>query len=94
MLRQSVPRAVMRCSRHAPFERTFRYSGLRPIESLKAAIDAVDPDIVVPSCDRSVEHLHELYELEKSRGAAGSKISCAHRAFAGIARELSDRVVP
>ena len=55
-------------------KRTFRYSGIRPIESLKAAIEAVDPDIVVPSCDRSVEHLHELYEQEKSRGAAGDKI--------------------
>ena len=55
-------------------KRTFRYSGLRPIESLKAAIEAVDPDVVVPSCDRSVEHLHELYLREKSRGAAGSRI--------------------
>lgn len=56
-------------------KRTFRYSGLRPIESLKGAIDAVDPDIVVPSCDRSVEHLHELYEQEKSQGAAGNKVA-------------------
>ncbi len=55
-------------------KRTFRYNGIRPVESLKAAIDAVDPDIVVPSCDRSVEHLHELYEQEKSRGPAGSKV--------------------
>ncbi len=55
-------------------KQNFRYSGLRPIESLKAAIEAMDPDVVVPSCDRSVEHLHELYDQEKSRGAAGSRI--------------------
>jgi hypothetical protein len=55
-------------------KRTFRYSGLRPLRSLKAAIEAMDPDIVVPSCDRSVEHLHELYDQEKSQGAAGNKI--------------------
>jgi ATP-grasp domain len=41
--------------------RTFRYSAFHPLEALKKAIDAVDPDIVVPSCDRSVEHLHQLY---------------------------------
>jgi hypothetical protein len=52
---------------------TFRYSALRPIESLEAAIRVVNPDIVVPSCDRSVEHLHELYTRSKNQGTAGSK---------------------
>jgi hypothetical protein len=46
--------------------RIFRYSALRPLESLKGAIEAVAPDIVVPSCDRSVSHLHELYTQAKS----------------------------
>ncbi|MFZ0743844.1 MAG: ATP-grasp domain-containing protein [Terracidiphilus sp.] len=55
-------------------KRTFRYSAFRPVESLEAAIEAVDPDIIVPSCDRSVEHLHELYALAKSRGAAGDRM--------------------
>jgi formate-dependent phosphoribosylglycinamide formyltransferase (GAR transformylase) len=54
--------------------RTFSYSAFRPIESLSAAIEAVDPDIIVPSCDRSVEHLHELYIRARARGAAGSKV--------------------
>src|ERR1700753_164167 len=40
--------------------RVFRYSALRPLDSLRAAIEAFDPDIIVPSCDRSVAHLHEL----------------------------------
>jgi hypothetical protein len=56
-------------------QRTFRYSGLHPLESLTAAIEAVDPDIVLPSCDRGVEHLHELYARAQSRGTAGSKLA-------------------
>jgi hypothetical protein len=39
------------------------------------AIEAFDPDIVVPSCDRSVEHLHTLHALSKSQGAPGEKIA-------------------
>lgn len=54
--------------------RTFRYSGSRPLESLRAAIESVDPDVIIPSCERSVEHLHELYLLEKERGGSGNKI--------------------
>lgn len=56
-------------------QRIFRYSGLSPLESLTNAIETIDPDIVVPACDRSVGHLHELYAQAKSRGEAGSKIA-------------------
>ena len=55
--------------------RVFRYNALRPLESLTAAIEAADPDIVIPSCDRSAEHLHELYVKAKSRGEAGRKVA-------------------
>jgi biotin carboxylase len=54
-------------------QRTFRYSAFRPLDSLEAAIKAVNPDIVVPACDRSVGHLHELYARSKTQGSAGSK---------------------
>src|ERR1700683_3449421 len=50
-------------------QRIFRYKGPCPLGSLAAAIEAVDPDIIVPCCDRSVEHLHELYAEARSRGA-------------------------
>jgi len=50
---------------------TFRYRALHPIESLSSAIEAVDPAIVIPSCDRSVRHLHELHARAKSQGDAG-----------------------
>ncbi len=55
-------------------KRTFRYSSLRPMESLKAAIESAEPDIIVPCCDRSVEHLHELYAWAKSRGSTEAKL--------------------
>jgi hypothetical protein len=53
-------------------QRTFRYSGIRPLQSLAAAIEAVTPDLVIPASDRGVEHLHELYARAISRGEAGS----------------------
>jgi biotin carboxylase len=56
-------------------QRIFRYSALRPLESLRAAIEAVDPDIIVPACDRSVTHLHELYALAQSRGDEMAKLA-------------------
>lgn len=56
-------------------QRTFPYSGLYPLASLTAAIEAVDPDIIVPSCDRGVGHLHELYARVQARGGPQSKIA-------------------
>jgi hypothetical protein len=55
--------------------RIFHYNGLAPIESLRKAIEVFDPELVVPSCDRSVQHLHELHGISKSRGSAGRKIA-------------------
>jgi len=56
-------------------KRTFSYSGFRPLESLTAAIEAVDPDVLIPSCDRGVGHFHELYQHAKACGAAGSRMA-------------------
>ena len=53
----------------------FRYSGLRPLSSLESAIRAVNPDLVIPTCDRGVEHLHELYLEAKSRGPESQAIA-------------------
>jgi len=55
--------------------RTFHYSGLRPLESLSAAIDEVEPDLIVPSCDRGTGHLHELYAKAQKNEAAESKVA-------------------
>jgi hypothetical protein len=55
--------------------RTFPYSGLRPLDSLVAAIEATDPQIIIPCDDRGVEHLHELYARARSLGISGSKMA-------------------
>ncbi len=53
---------------------TFPYSGIRPIESLIAAIEATQPQLVVACDDRSVEHLHELYARASSMGPRGQSL--------------------
>jgi formate-dependent phosphoribosylglycinamide formyltransferase (GAR transformylase) len=53
----------------------FRYNGLRPLQSLETAIESVHPDLVIPTCDRGVEHLRELYDRAQSRGAKGEAIA-------------------
>lgn len=40
----------------------FHYDGTQPIESLQAAIESFRPEIIIPCCDRSVQHLHALHE--------------------------------
>lgn len=55
--------------------RVFRYSGHSPLKSLRRAIEAFDPDIVIPACDRSVLHLHELHALSQLKGRAGEKLA-------------------
>jgi hypothetical protein len=55
-------------------ERTFRYSSLFPVDSLLKAIEAANPDLVIPCDDRATQHLHELYECARSIGASGAKV--------------------
>jgi hypothetical protein len=55
-------------------QRVFRYRASHPLSSLKNAIEAIDPDIILPLCDRSVEHLHKLHRRLTIDGAV-SKIS-------------------
>ena len=55
--------------------RIFQYNGLRPLASLKTAIDDFDPDVIVPACDRGVQHLHELHTLSQRQEKADRKMS-------------------
>ncbi len=56
--------------------RTHAYRGLAPIESFAAAIAAASPNLIVPSDDVAVGHLHKLYDRERRRGEAGTA-TCA-----------------
>lgn len=53
----------------------FRYSGLDPLNSLRSAIESCQPDLVIPTCDRGVEHLHELHAKLSSDGPKGRVVS-------------------
>ncbi len=52
-------------------QRTFPYSSLYPAESLTAAIEATEPQIIIPCDDRGVQHLHELHEHARTLGQEG-----------------------
>jgi hypothetical protein len=54
---------------------TLAYSGREPLSSLRRAIESVNPDVILPLCDRSVRHLHELHAIESSLHKEGSKLS-------------------
>ena len=49
----------------------FKYSGFQPLGSLRKAIEAFTPDIVVPACDRGVQHLHDLHAQCRLEGGKG-----------------------
>ena len=53
----------------------FPYSGLRPLESLIAAIEATHPQILVPCDDRAVRHLHELHARARALGPSGNDMA-------------------
>jgi ATP-grasp domain-containing protein len=52
---------------------TFSYSGFHPLSSLRTAVETFRPDIIIPACDRSVQHLHELHTACQADG--GSALS-------------------
>lgn len=56
-------------------QRSFPYRSLRPLESLLAAIEAFQPDVIVPCDDRGVMHLHELYDRACKQGASGTPVA-------------------
>jgi hypothetical protein len=53
----------------------FPYSGLRPLESLEAAIEATGPQIIVPCDDIAVQHLHDLHARASARGQSGRDLA-------------------
>lgn len=54
--------------------RTYFYDGLAPVSSLRRAIQAGRPDLVVSGDDFATRHLYELYDEEKSAGDSGRSI--------------------
>ena len=50
----------------------FPYRALHPMRSLKEAIDASKPDLIVPGDERAVAHLHELHAQAVKAGSLGA----------------------
>lgn len=50
---------------------TQTYDGLAPIWSFATAIDTMRPNLIVPSDDLALLHLHELHEQSQRRGKSG-----------------------
>lgn len=73
------PSAV--CSAHHPLlftravRKTYPYNAIHPLEALVAAIDDVDPQVIIPCDDRGVLHLHELHHHVQSMGENGLRIA-------------------
>jgi hypothetical protein len=69
------------CPRRHPLLKTsvvrkaFPYGGFRPLENLQHAIEASDPQLIVPCDDRGVDHLHELFARARTQGPAGSRVT-------------------
>ena len=61
-------------SKTSSVRRTFPYSGLRPLASLMSAIDAAGPDFIVPCCERSLGHFHELYSKFRAQSEGGNEL--------------------
>jgi ATP-grasp domain len=53
----------------------FAYSPIRPVSSLIAAIEATNPQLIIPCDDRAVRHLHELHAHARDLGRSGSSIA-------------------
>lgn len=53
----------------------FPYKPLRPIDSLADAIEATQPDIIIPCDDLAVRHLHQLHSSKRAR--RGSQVDIA-----------------
>lgn len=54
---------------------TFPYSGLRPQDSLIAAIEASKPQFLIPCDDRATQHLHELHGHARDLGTSGKNLA-------------------
>jgi ATP-grasp domain-containing protein len=53
----------------------FPYSALTPLDSIEAAINGANPDLIIPCDDRGVRHLHELHARAVAQGEQGRKIA-------------------
>jgi hypothetical protein len=54
--------------------RIYDYDGLDALSSVSDALVAAKPDVVVPGDDLATQHLHQVYEQERSKGDLGASL--------------------
>ena len=54
--------------------KVYRYGALSPLRSLRNAIEAANPDLIIPSDDTTAAQLHELYKLTDATDSASNKL--------------------
>ena len=54
--------------------KTYRYGALSPLRSLRNAIAASKPDLIIPSDDTTAAQLHELYKLTNATDSVSNKL--------------------
>jgi ATP-grasp domain len=54
--------------------KTYCYGALSPLRSLRNAIAASKPDLIIPSDDTTAAHLHELHKLTNATDSASNKL--------------------
>jgi carbamoylphosphate synthase large subunit len=62
-------------------KRSFPYSPFHPLESLLEAIEETAPDLVVPCCDRGVQHLHDLHTRLSERSNSCDVVDLIERSL-------------
>lgn len=68
------------CPSHHPIARTgtvrqiYNYDGLDALTSVSEAITGAKADVLVPGDDLATQHLHLLYDQERSKGDAGAPL--------------------
>ncbi|WP_367159722.1 ATP-grasp domain-containing protein [Kozakia baliensis] len=65
--------------------RLYRYAGLKPLTSLRVAIESERPDIIVPADDRATQHLHQLHSKATQWGKRGAALCALIRRSLGDA---------
>jgi hypothetical protein len=64
--------------------RKYRYNALNGVASCRSAIQLSNPDIVIPTDDRTAAELHELYQRSNSKNSADARLRVL------IARSMGD----
>ncbi len=54
--------------------RAYRYNALRPLRSLQNAIEASQPDLLIPADEDTVAQLHRLYSVTEATTVAAEKL--------------------